>query len=78
LVFLWHSFSPFCLPLPVLVFCNPAFLPRGHTTVCFFFLYSLGLVLDSIISPFIRSSFAHYFSQKLHLCGDYSIFMLGD
>jgi hypothetical protein len=44
LVFLCLFFSPFWLPLPVLVFYNPAFLPHGHTTVCFFFLCSLGLV----------------------------------
>jgi hypothetical protein len=46
LVFLCLFFSPSWPPLPVLVFCNPAFLPHGHTTLYFFFLYSLGLVLD--------------------------------
>ena len=46
LVFLYLFFSPFWLPLPVSVFCNLAFLPHGHTTVYFFFVYNLGLVLD--------------------------------
>jgi hypothetical protein len=48
LVFLYLFFSPFWLPLPVLVFYNPAFLPHGHTTLYFFFLYILGLVLNLI------------------------------
>jgi hypothetical protein len=39
-------FTLLALPLPVLVFYNPAFLPHGHTNACVFFLYSLGLVLD--------------------------------
>jgi hypothetical protein len=47
LVFLYPLFSPFWLPLPVLVFYNLAFLPHGHTTLYFFFLYSLGLVLET-------------------------------
>jgi hypothetical protein len=42
LVFLYLFFPPFWLPLPVLVFYNPAFLSHDHTTVCFFFLFSLG------------------------------------
>jgi hypothetical protein len=52
LVFLCLFFFPFWLPLPVLVFYNPAFLPHGHTTVCFFFLHSLGLVIDLIFLLF--------------------------
>jgi hypothetical protein len=45
-IFVCLFFSLFWLPLPVLVFYNPAFLPHGYATVCFFFLYSLGLVLN--------------------------------